>query len=306
MTGASIEVRGVARQFKLGSEELWAVQDVDLSIQPGEFVALIGRSGSGKTTLLNMIAGLDRPTRGTVEIDGQRVDNASEKVLTDLRRRKLGFIFQSFGLLPLLSAQENVELALRIAGRSHSERRTQARRVLSMVGLDRRAEHRPYELSGGEQQRVAIARAMATQPALLLADEPTGELDSATATAIFTLLRDVARGEGVTIITCTHDPLVMSLADRVEELADGRLVVGEGHVFAHVKQRESSVFRAGRGAGEERALSSLIGGDTADLRGMQAPNLESARLQQAEPEVEDDAEDSSEPEDPNLWARPDR
>ncbi|MFQ5380980.1 MAG: ABC transporter ATP-binding protein, partial [Dehalococcoidia bacterium] len=212
------------------------------------------------------------------------------------------FIFQSFGLLPLLSAQENVELPLRIAGRGHGERQRRAGRVLDMVGLGRRAEHRPYELSGGEQQRVAIARAMATEPSLLLADEPTGELDSATATAIFTLLRDVARSEGVTIITCTHDPLVMDLADRVEELADGQVVTGEGHVLAHVRQRESSVFRAAHAGSERGPLSSLIGGDTSRL-GIASPEGE----EQDEPERQGADPELSEPEeDETRWARPDR
>ncbi len=300
MTGAAIEVRDLSRKFMLGSEEVWAVRDLSLTIEPAEFVALIGRSGSGKTTLLNLIAGLDRPTAGTVTIDGERVDNASERQLTQMRRHKLGFIFQSFGLLPLLSAQENVELPLRISGRSHRDRQERARRVLEMVGLDRRAEHRPYELSGGEQQRVAIARAMATEPSLLLADEPTGELDSATATAIFTLLRDVARSEGVTIITCTHDPLVMDLADRVEELADGRIVTGEGHVLAHVRQRESSVFRAAQAGAERGPLSSLIGGDTSYLR--EAPTAPDEPEETGEPEEPE----APEGEDETRWARPER
>ena len=148
MAGARIELRNVTRRFQLGSEEIWAVRDVSLSVEPGEFLALIGRSGSGKTTLLNTIAGLDRPTSGEVEIDGERVDTMRESELITLRRQKLGFIFQSFGLLPLLSAQENVELPLRISG-VHRARPARAREVLELVGLERRAHHRPYELSGG-------------------------------------------------------------------------------------------------------------------------------------------------------------
>lgn len=314
MAGAAIELRDVSRRFHLGADDVWAVRDVTLSIPAGEFLALIGRSGSGKTTLLNLIAGLDRPTSGTVEIDGQRIDHASERELTQLRRHKVGFIFQSFGLLPLLSAQENVELPLRIAGYNHSDRVRRARRVLEMVGLGRRAEHRPYELSGGEQQRVAIARAMAIEPALLLADEPTGELDSATATAIFTLLRDVARSEGVTIVTCTHDPLVMELAQRVEELADGKLVTGEGHVRAHVRQRSASVFRAPTAAGSQPTLSSLIGGDVTQLgtRAVREDDRPSAPL--TSPASEEPAETTGGPaeaqpeaeEDMSRWARPTR
>ena len=265
MSGAAVELRGVSRRFRLGAEEVWAVRDVSLSLAPGEFLALIGRSGSGKTTLLNTIAGLDRPTAGEVVIDGERVDAMNESALVRLRRRKLGFVFQSFGLLPLLSAQENVELPLRIAGVRRG-RAARARDALALVGLERRARHRPYELSGGEQQRVAIARALVTEPALLLADEPTGELDSATATAVFTLIRDVCRERGVSIIACTHDRLVMELAGRVEELEDGRLVPGRdgGGVWGRVQSRERSPFAAPEGAdADSRSLPSLIGADPA-------------------------------------------
>ena len=263
MPGAAVELRNVSRLFELGSEEVWAVRDVTLSIEPGEFLALIGRSGSGKTTLLNTIAGLDRPTAGEVEIDGERVDTMRESELISLRRQKLGFIFQSFGLLPLLSAQENVELPLRIAG-VHRARPARAREVLELVGLERRAHHRPYELSGGEQQRVAIARALVTEPTLVLADEPTGELDSATATAVFTLIRDICRERGVSIITCTHDRLVMEMASRVEELDDGRLVTGhKGDVWGRVQSRERTPFEAPEGEDEaSQSLPSLIGADT--------------------------------------------
>lgn len=266
MSGAAVEARHVSRKFKVGSEEVWAVHDISLKVEPGEFLALIGRSGSGKTTLLNVMAGLDRPTEGEVYIDGERVDTMSERQLDGLRRHKLGFIFQSFGLLPLLSARENIELPLRIAGVSHGERQKQVKNALEFVGLGRRADHRPYELSGGEQQRVAIARALASQPTLILADEPTGELDSATATAVFGLLRDLARAEGITIITCTHDRLVMELAQRVEELADGHLVTGEHReVWDRIQRRERSPFAAAlpaaEGIEEQPALSSLIGAD---------------------------------------------
>ena len=269
MAGAVVEVRDVTRRFHLGSEDVMALQGVTVSAHAGEVLALVGRSGSGKTTLLNIIAGLDRPTSGEVEIDGQRIDTMGEKELTQLRRHKLGFVFQSFGLLPLLSAHENVELPLRIAGFSHGDRVRRAKSALAMVGLGRRSHHRPYELSGGEQQRVAIARAMATEPTLLLADEPTGELDSATATAVFQLLRTVAREQGVTVITCTHDRLVMELADRIQELADGKLVIGtHGDVLQNIQAREQSPFAAAGNGREEhigagaKGLSSLIGADS--------------------------------------------
>jgi ABC-type lipoprotein export system ATPase subunit len=207
-----------------------------------------------------------------VVVDGARVDQMNDRELDRLRRHTVGFVFQSFGLLPLLSARENVELPLRIAGMGHRERRKRVDEALAFVGLGKRAEHRPYELSGGEQQRVAIARALAARPRLILADEPTGELDSATATAIFSLLRDLARVEGITIITCTHDRLVMELAGRVEELADGRLVTeGRREVLERTMARGGSPFAAARSVEPEAAdgvpaLSSLIGADLSQFR----------------------------------------
>ena len=221
-----VRVDNVSRSFEVGDQTIHALQDVSFSVTRGEFVAVIGRSGSGKTTLLNIIAGLDRATSGHVYIGGEDVSAMNDSQLTELRRHKLGFVFQSFGLLPLLSAYENVEIALRIAGASIRERGKRANDLLDMVGLSRRAHHRPYELSGGEQQRVAIARALANRPSLILADEPTGELDSTTASSIFQLLTDVIATEGVTIITTTHDRLVMEKAERVIELADGVLQTG--------------------------------------------------------------------------------
>jgi putative ABC transport system ATP-binding protein len=221
-----VRVEGVSREFQVGSQTIHALQDVSFDVHKGEFLAIIGRSGSGKTTLLNVIAGLDRASKGHVYIGGQDVSAMSDNQLTELRRHSLGFVFQSFGLLPLLSAYENVEIALRIAGAPIRERGRRANELLDLVGLGRRSHHRPYELSGGEQQRVAIARALANKPALILADEPTGELDSSTATQIFQLLLDVIAQEGVTIITTTHDRLVMEKAARVIELADGALQTG--------------------------------------------------------------------------------
>ncbi len=306
MGGASVEVRNVSRMFHLSGEDVWAVRDVSMSVAPGEFLALIGRSGSGKTTLLNLIGGLDRPTGGEIEIDGQRVDTMSEKELTHLRRHKLGFVFQSFGLLPLLSAHENVELPLRIAGYSNRERAERARRALELVGLARRAHHRPYELSGGEQQRVAIARAIAIDPVLLLADEPTGELDSATASIVFGLLRDLARSEGITVITCTHDRLVMEMADRVEELADGRLVTGHrGEVWKHVQAKARSPFEAGA----EVRLSSLVGADLSQFArpANGSETVESEPAAEPPPDQPPPGEPEPEPEDDiSRWAPPHR
>ncbi len=223
---ALIRVENVSRSFEVGGQTIHALQDVSFEVNQGEFLAVIGRSGSGKTTLLNIVAGLDRASSGHVYLGGQDISAMSDAELTELRRHKLGFVFQSFGLLPLLSAYENVEIALRIAGASIRERGRRANELLETVGLTRRAHHRPYELSGGEQQRVAIARALANRPSLILADEPTGELDSTTADQIFELLQEVIAREGVTIITTTHDRLVMEKAQRVIELADGVLQTG--------------------------------------------------------------------------------
>ena len=236
MTDELVRVESVSREFQVGSQTIHALTDVSFSVDRGEFVAIIGRSGSGKTTLLNVIAGLDRATHGHVYIEGSDISAMSDSQLTELRRHRLGFVFQSFGLLPLLSAYENVEVALRIAGAPIRERSRRANELLEMVGLTRRSHHRPYELSGGEQQRVAIARALANRPSLILADEPTGELDSSTATQIFQLLLDVIDQEGVTIITTTHDRLVMEKARRVIELADGVLQTGPTYFERDRKQ----------------------------------------------------------------------
>ncbi len=188
----------------------------------GELLAVRGRSGSGKTTLLNLVGGLDRPTRGVV-VDGRPVSELAEDQLVLLRRHTVAFIFQAFGLIPILSAEENVEIPLRLAATDAAARDDRVAYLLEMVGLGDRARHRPHELSGGEQQRVAIARALANQPQLLLADEPTGQLDSHTGRSVMTLLRSVVRTESVTAIVATHDPLLLEVADRVVEIRDGRL-----------------------------------------------------------------------------------
>ena len=222
MTEALVDVREVNRSFHGAGAVVHAVRDVSLQVYSGEFVALRGRSGSGKTTLLNLIAGLDRPDSGSVHLEGEEVSSASEARLTELRRHSIGFVFQSFALLPLFSARENVELALRIAGVHGRAASDRANEVLELVGLGPRADHRPYELSGGEQQRVAIARAIANRPPLLIADEPTGELDSATGAQIFGLLQEIT-AEGTTVIAATHDPLMIEHVGRVLEMADGEL-----------------------------------------------------------------------------------
>ena len=218
-----ISVRGLTRVFGSGESAVTAVNGVDLDIYTQEFLAVTGRSGSGKTTLLNLMAGLDRPTAGTVFIDGLDLAALPESDLVELRRRSIGFVFQSFGLMPLLSAQENVELPLHIGGVSWRERRRRALEALDLVSLGPRAQHRPYELSGGEQQRVAIARALVTGPDVVFADEPTGELDSATAISVATILRDTAKHKRVTVIVVTHDMTLARMADRRVNLTDGVL-----------------------------------------------------------------------------------
>jgi ABC-type lipoprotein export system ATPase subunit len=218
-----ISVEGVSRVFGSGETAVTAVDNVTLSVNSGEFLALVGRSGSGKTTLLNLMAGLDQPTRGSVVFEGRNLSGMPESELVELRRHKIGFIFQSFGLIPLLSAYENVELPLHISGVSWRERRRRALEALSLVGLAPRAKHRPYELSGGEQQRVAIARALVTGPDVLFADEPTGELDTVTAISISTILKDIAQDRGVTVIVATHDQTLSSMCSRVLPMEDGRL-----------------------------------------------------------------------------------
>jgi putative ABC transport system ATP-binding protein len=219
---------GLGRDFVTGASVVHALRDVDLRIDHGELVAVRGRSGSGKTTLLSLLGGLDRPTTGDVVIDGRSLRDMDADALVELRRRKVGFIFQAFGLLSILTAAENVEVPLHLVRAAPAARDERVGVLLELVGLGDRGRHRPHELSGGEQQRVAIARALANQPGVLLADEPTGQLDSATGRSIMGLLRAVVRSEGVTAIIATHDPLIIDLADRVVELRDGRLLNGTG------------------------------------------------------------------------------
>jgi ABC-type lipoprotein export system ATPase subunit len=213
----------LARVYRVGAREVPALQGVSLAVEPGRFVALRGRSGSGKTTLLNCIGGLDRPTSGRVWFEGQDVGRMSEWKRVRLRRRRIGFVFQSFALLPTFSALENVDLMLRLACVGRGKRRRRVEEVLGLVGLQKWADHRPFELSGGQQQRLAIARAISTRPALILADEPTGELDSATGQQVLTLLRRIVDQEGTTVLIATHDLTVDLFADRVYHLQDGAL-----------------------------------------------------------------------------------
>ena len=209
----------------MGESSVRAVDDVSLSIAAGEFLVLLGSSGSGKSTLLNLIAGLDRPTSGTIQAYGQNLASHSSLDLARYRRNTVGMIFQSFNLLPRMTLEENVELPLRLAEVEHSERAGRVREALERVRLTHRVGHRPTELSGGEQQRVAIARALVNRPKILLADEPTGNLDSATGEAILSLLRELQSHLGMTIIMVTHErPLAERFADRLAIMGDGKLL----------------------------------------------------------------------------------
>lgn len=220
MTGA-IEVRGLGKRY---SRTVEALKDVDLEIAAGEFVALVGKSGSGKSTLLNILGGLDTPDRGEVRIAGASVDYSDPAGLVALRRRTVGFVFQDFNLLPTLTAQENVAFPLLFNYRRSKEREERASALLDLVGLGDRQDHLPSELSGGEQQRVAVARALVGGPQVILADEPTGNLDTATSTGIVDLLRRINAEQGTTFLVVTHDPDVGASADRAVELRDGRVV----------------------------------------------------------------------------------
>ena len=220
----AIEAVDVCRVYRVGASQVQALRGVQLQITAGQFVALKGRSGSGKTTLLNCIGGLDRPTSGTVRVFGSEIARMNDRQLTRWRRERVGFIFQSFGLLPTISAYENVELALRMAGMGYKTRHTRTLQCLELVGLSKWLHHRPYEMSGGQQQRVGIARALANRPQLILADEPTGELDSSTAREILTIFQRIAREEHVTMLLASHDPLVDAYVDDVLQMKDGQLV----------------------------------------------------------------------------------
>jgi putative ABC transport system ATP-binding protein len=223
MDDVVVRTVGLARRYKMGDTFVDALQGVDLEIARGEFVALVGPSGSGKSTVLNLIGGLDRPTEGEIWIDGKELSADDEKALTRHRRQHVGFVFQGFNLLPRLTAEENVALPLMFGGVPEKERRTRAKELLEQVGLAERLTHRPTQLSGGEQQRVAIARALVGQPALLLADEPTGNLDTTTGVEIMRLLKELNQEHGLTLLVVTHDSEVAAFADRVVRLRDGQV-----------------------------------------------------------------------------------
>lgn len=223
--GTVIHTVDLWRTYRAGThQEVHALQGVNLDVKTGSYFALKGRSGSGKTTLLNLIGGLDRPTKGSVRVFGIELKDLKDKELTRFYRENVGFIFQAFGLSPIYSAMENVEIVMQISGKSRKERRKRADYCLERVGLEKWKNHRIYELSGGQQQRIAIARALANEPRLILADEPTGKLDTATAREIFTLFREIVTDEQVTVLMAAHDPLVDEYVDNVLPLQDGQIL----------------------------------------------------------------------------------
>ncbi|WP_082420482.1 ABC transporter ATP-binding protein [Paenibacillus sp. A3] len=221
-----LTVTGVERSFPVGGQQLHVLKGINMELYPMQLVMLKGRSGSGKTTLLNMIGGLDQPNRGQIMFKEYPFHECSDDQRTYIRRKEIGFIFQSFALMPLLSAWENVELSLRMAKVPRSEWKSRVTHCLELVGLGKRMHHRPFELSGGEQQRVAIAKAIAHKPSLLLADEPTAELDSQMGAQVMAVFRDIIHTERMTICMTTHDPTIMEVADRVFEMVDGKFISG--------------------------------------------------------------------------------
>jgi putative ABC transport system ATP-binding protein len=223
MPNELVTIRNVEKVFHRGSEDIRVLSDLDLDIAEGEFLALMGPSGSGKSTLLNLLAGLDRPTKGTIEMAGSRIDNISRRALAHWRARHVGFVFQFYNLLPVLSAERNVELPLLLTSLSGSERKRHVANALEIVGLAHRAKHTPRTLSGGEQQRVGIARAIVTDPTVILADEPTGDLDRKTGDGILDLLQALNTEHGKTIVMVTHDPHAANRASRRLYMVDGQV-----------------------------------------------------------------------------------
>jgi putative ABC transport system ATP-binding protein len=235
----AVVASAVTRQYGEGESAVHALRGVSLEVPVGQFTAVMGPSGSGKSTLMHLLAGLDTPTAGTVSIGGEDITTMTDKQLTRLRRRHIGFVFQQFNLLPTLTAEENILLPLSIAGRKPDREAVDA--LMMRVGLDDRRGHRPAELSGGQQQRVAIARALVSTPTVLFADEPTGNLDSTSGAEVLALLREAVEVDGQTTLMVTHDPVAASIADRVVFLADGRVVAdltepSEGEIFAALKE----------------------------------------------------------------------
>ena len=239
-TELAIRTLNLTRTFEVGETIVEALRGLNLEVIKGQFVALVGPSGSGKSTFLNLVGGLDRPTGGELWVDGMELSASKERALTEHRRRRVGFVFQSFNLLPRLTALENVALPLIFVGVPERDRLDRARELLVQVGLAERLEHRPTQLSGGEQQRVAIARALVSHPTIILADEPTGNLDTATGAEILSLLRRLNRDQGTTLLLVTHDAEAAGFADRVVRLRDGQIADGDpSHGFSPERHSDS-------------------------------------------------------------------
>jgi putative ABC transport system ATP-binding protein len=232
-----VELRNVSKIYRLGDEEIRALDDVTLDIEEGEFISIIGPSGSGKSTLMHILGCLDSPTKGTIQLDGVMIQNASSRQLATIRNRKIGFVFQFFNLLPKLNVVQNVELPMIYSGISAKERRRRALEALAMVDLANRAKHRPSQLSGGQQQRAAIARALVNSPRIVFADEPTGNLDSHTGDAILSLFRKLSQ-EGRTIVLVTHDPEIAAVTPRRIEIRDGKIAVKVDLTLAGLQRSE--------------------------------------------------------------------
>ena len=237
---ALIELRNVCKTYHLGGEEIRALDDVSLDIDVGEFISIIGPSGSGKTTLMHVLGCLDSPSSGTMKLDGTMIENASQRELARIRNRKIGFVFQSFNLLPKLSVLQNVELPMNYSGVSGRERRERAMHALKMVDMENRAKHRPLQLSGGQQQRTAIARALVNSPKIVFADEPTGNLDSHTGETILQLFHHLSQ-EGRTIALVTHDPEIAAFTPRRIEIRDGKIATTADPKLAGTSARRFSL-----------------------------------------------------------------
>ncbi len=236
---ALLTLAGICKYYRQGSHEVRALHGIDLVVDKGEFAALVGPSGSGKTTLLNVIGGLDTPSAGSARLDGTEITRLGESALSDFRLFELGFVFQAYNLVPVLSALENVELVMVLQGRSAADRRRRAEHYLHLVGLDEAMHRRPSALSGGQQQRVAVARALAAGPRLVLADEPTANLDSENATALLDIMHSLSHQDETTFIFSTHDPRVMERAERIITLRDGTIESDE-RLERHHSQRAAS------------------------------------------------------------------
>src|SRR3954468_11243099 len=236
-----VELRNVSKIYRLGEEEIRALDDVSLDIEAGEFISIIGPSGSGKSTLMHILGCLDSPTKGTIQLDGMMIQDATARQLASIRNRKIGFVFQFFNLLPKLNVVQNVELPMIYSGVSSKERRDRAMAALQSVDLANRAKHRPSQLSGGQQQRAAIARALVNNPRLVFADEPTGNLDSHTGEAILTLFRNLSQ-QGRTIVLVTHDPEIAAVTPRRIEIRDGKIAVKIDSTLAGMDRKPSSAI----------------------------------------------------------------